>query len=135
MDKPILVIDTNILVSSIFWSGNPYLIIQKGINQSIIIFTSNKIIDELRIVLKREFHLAEQEIEDIVNALMLFLHLTKTSEKIDIIKEDETDNIVLECAVSCKADYIVSGDGHLLNLKEYNNIKILSARNFLDLFK
>ena len=134
MGKSILVADTNILVSSIFWSGNPYKIIQKGINQDIIIFTSNDIISELKRVLKRDFHLEEQEIEDIIDSLMLFLHLTETSEKINVIKEDEKDNIILECAVSCNADYIISGDSHLLDLKQYKNIKIISARKFLDIY-
>lgn len=135
MDKHIVVVDTNILVSSIFWSGNPYKIIQKGIDQDIIIFTSNEIINELKRVLKRDFQLEEQEIQDIIDTLMLFLHLTETSEKINIIEDDEKDNIILECAVSCKAEYIVSGDSHLLNLKEFRGIKILSVKEFIELIK
>lgn len=135
MDKPIVVADTNVLVSSIFWSGNPYKIVQKGVNQDIIIFTSNDIINELKRVLKRDFHLEQQEIDDIVDSLMLFLHLTETSEKINVIKEDEKDNIILECAVSCNAGYIVSGDSHLLDLKEYKSIKILCAKKFLEMIE
>lgn len=81
MDKLVVVADTNILISSIFWSGNPYKIIQKGISQEIILFTSNKIIDELNLALKRDFHLEEQEINDIIDTSLLFLHITETSEK------------------------------------------------------
>jgi len=42
--------------------------------------------------------------------------------------------IVIECAVSCGADYIVSGDKHLLKLKEYEGIKIINAADFLSFF-
>jgi len=133
VDKIVIVADTNIIVSSIFWSGNPYRIVQKGVNQEIIIFTSDELLNELRTVLKRDFSLDEQEIEDIIGTLMIFMHLTNPSERINAIKEDEKDNKVLECAASCKASYIISGDGHLLGLKEYTGIKILSAKQFLDI--
>ena len=108
MDKPVVVVDTNIVVSSIFWEGNPYKIIQAGINQEIIMFTSPKMIEELKTVLKRDFHLEEQEITDIVDAFLLFSHITQPFEKVNAVKEDEKDNMVLECAVSCNANYIIS---------------------------
>ena len=128
MDK--IVADTNIIVSSIFWSGKPYRTIQKGIDQKLLIFISKDIIDELRVVLKRDFGLEEQEIEDIIETVLLFTHLVETKEKIDIV-EDKKDNIILECAVAAGVNYIVSGDSHLLNLKEFRGIKIISADVFL----
>ncbi len=129
MDK--IVADTNIIVSSIFWSGKPYRIVQKGINHELLIFISKEIINETKVVLKRDFGLEEQEIEDIIKAIPLFTHLIETNERIDIIKEDRKDNIILECAVAADVNYIVSGDRHLLNLKEFRGIKILNADNFL----
>lgn len=54
-------------------------------------------------------------------------------QAIDIITDDPKDNMILECAVGGKADYIVSGDRHLLSLKEYKGIKILTAREFIEL--
>ncbi|MCG2722043.1 MAG: putative toxin-antitoxin system toxin component, PIN family, partial [Thermodesulfovibrionales bacterium] len=50
---------------------------------------------------------------------------------IEAVPEDPEDNKFIECALTCKADYIVSGDRHLLNLKEYAGIKILKASEFL----
>ncbi|GAG74095.1 unnamed protein product, partial [marine sediment metagenome] len=55
----------------------------------------------------------------------------KTKKKLDIIKEDPEDNKVLECALFGKADYIVTGDKHLLKLCKFNNIKILTPIEFL----
>ena len=129
MDK--IVADTNIIVSSIFWNGKPYRVVQKGINRELLIFISRDIINELKVVLKRDFGLEEQEIEDITKAISLFTHLVKTNREIDIVKEDRKDNIILECALAADANYIVSGDSHLLNLKEFRGIKVLSADEFL----
>jgi len=97
-----IVADTNIFVSSVFWSGNPCNIIRKAINQEII---------------------------------ALFAHFISPKEKVSFIKEDEKDNIILECAVSANADYIVSGDYHILNLKEYKGIKIATAAKLLEILK
>jgi len=52
--------------------------------------------------------------------------------QLDAIKEDPSDNRVLECAVSAGSDYIVSGDKDLLRLKSYDSIGILTASDFLD---
>lgn len=51
---------------------------------------------------------------------------------LDVVKDDPDDNRVLECAVAGKADYIVSGDRHLLKLKAHAGIPIPTARQFLD---
>lgn len=52
---------------------------------------------------------------------------------LDIIKEDPTDNIILACAVEGRADFIISGDSHLLNLANYEEIEIVDPATFLEL--
>ncbi|WP_425274152.1 PIN domain-containing protein [Thermoanaerobacter siderophilus] len=52
-------------------------------------------------------------------------------QKIEVIKEDPKDNIFLECALEGSCDFIVTGDNHLLQLKEYKNIKIVKAEEFV----
>jgi predicted nucleic acid-binding protein len=51
---------------------------------------------------------------------------------VDAVKADPTDNRVIECALECAADAIVSGDKHLLRLKSYAGIPIMSVREFLE---
>jgi len=53
--------------------------------------------------------------------------------KIEIIKEDIEDNIILECAKEGNADYIISQDKHLLKLRQFENIKIITPEEFLRL--
>ena len=53
-------------------------------------------------------------------------------KKLNIIKSDPADNKVLECTLGAKAQYIISGDNHLLRLKDFMGIKIVTAAEFLE---
>mgnify|MGYP001558988182 FL=1 len=134
MNKTIVVLDTNIFISAVFWEGKPYVLVKKAINQGIIVFISNYIIDEIRKVLVRDFNLEKQEIDDIVNAVLYFTHLIEPKESVTVIKDDPKDDKILDCALACNADFIVSQDNHLLNLKSFRNIKIASPEEFLNTF-
>jgi predicted nucleic acid-binding protein len=62
-------------------------------------------------------------------------HIVNPRDKISMVKEDPDDDKFLDCAIECKADYIVSGDRHLLELRGYPGIKIITASQFLELIK
>ena len=55
-------------------------------------------------------------------------------ESLDIIDADPGDNKVLECAISANVEFIISGDKHLLNLKNYREIEIVTPEDFLNLW-
>ena len=57
------------------------------------------------------------------------------SARIPDDEDEPDDNKILECALCGKADYIVSGDRHLLELEEYKGIKILPTKRMLEIFK
>lgn len=132
MDKPIAVLDTNIFISAVFWKGKPYKIINKAINQEIIVFISEEIIKEIRKVLARDFALEKQEIDNIIDAVAYFTHFIKPKEKVNVVKEDPDDDRIIECALACEAEFIVSRNKHLLKLNTFRNIKIVSPEKFLD---
>ena len=67
--------------------------------------------------------------------LLQISYLVEPKNKVNAIKEDHMDNIVLETALEGKADYIISGDGHLLKLKEFKGTKIVNSKEFLDLIQ
>ena len=131
MIKTIVVLDTNIFISAVFWEGKPYMIVKQAINHEIIVFISNYIIEEIRKVFARDFNLEKQEIDDIINAVLYFTHLIEPKESVTVIKDDPKDDKILDCALACNADFIVSQDNHLLNLKSFRNIKIASPEEFL----
>ena len=78
----------------------------------------------------KKFGLTTDEILPIANDFITTAQLVDVISEIKIITQDPTDNMVLECAVDSKAEYIISGDHHLLDLKKYNNIQIVKPKDF-----
>ncbi|MCK5283311.1 MAG: putative toxin-antitoxin system toxin component, PIN family [Nanoarchaeota archaeon] len=126
-----VVLDTNVFISSIFWQGNPYHIVRKVINKEITVFISDDIITEIKRVLSRDFELAKQEISDIIDSIAMFTYFIAPKEKIDVIKDDPTDNTILGCAIASDSKVIVSQDKHLLKLKKFRDVVILNPDEFL----
>ncbi len=131
-----VVFDTNTLISGLLWDGNESIVIEKAEIKAIKLFISHQMLEELAGVLKRKKFTKKLEgkeytIEKAIAKIALISTLIEPNININEIKEDLVDNRVLECAISCKADFIVSGDKHLLNLKEYEGIKIIKAAEFI----
>mgnify|MGYP001583811105 CR=1 FL=1 len=57
--------------------------------------------------------------------------IIETAEKLNVVTEDAADNKILECAKAGKVDYVISKYNHLLKLKEFEKIRIVSPREFL----
>lgn len=131
----IVVLDTNILISAIFWRGNPYKVILNAFKKKYSLYLSTEILKELEEKLSLKFKFPEDKIKNHIGILREYGRIIEPTIKVDIINEDPDDNRILECAVSCNADYIVSGDHHLLKLKEFKGIKIVTAKEFLELIK
>ncbi len=134
-----VVLDTNVVVSAAVSSdGNPAKIFEMIINSEIKNYTSSQIIEEIKEVMGRER--IKEALGD-KDARFFIDTFEKLSEKIipiaayDEIKEDSDDNKFLDCAMAAGAEYIISGDGHLLKLKEFGGIKIVSPADFIGLIK
>lgn len=127
-----IVLDTNVTISAFFWRGYPravYDLVKKG---KVTLISSVKIEAEfIRVLAYSKFGLTPTEILPIVNHLRKCVHFIEVKSKLDVAKEDSTDNIFLECALDGKADYIISGDRHLLDIGSYKGIQIIRAKDFL----
>lgn len=80
----------------------------------------------------KKFKLTAGEILPLITDYKQTATNIKVTTILNVIKDDPTDNIFLNCAVDGKADYLISGDAHLLNIKKYKRIKILTAKEFLE---
>jgi len=125
-------LDTNILVSATFWKGSSYKLFLKILHDEISGYTSNDILQEYRNVLKRDFQLDENEVDIRIEKFIKVLEIVSPSKTLDVIKEDPTDNRVLEGAIEAEADFIVSYDQHLLKLKKYNRISIAPPEQVIE---
>jgi uncharacterized protein len=70
--------------------------------------------------------------EDLIETVLKLAKFVKVNQKVKAIKEHPADDKILECAVAAKADFIVSGDKHLLDVRIYKKIQIQTAKEFLD---
>jgi putative PIN family toxin of toxin-antitoxin system len=130
--KPIAVFDTNILISASGWKGKPFRCLEAARHGAIDGFTCEELLQEFRRILQTKLHYSDEQITDTIADLLTFLSLVRISHTIQEITSDPTDNIVLECAVAAQATHIITGDSrHLLPLKQYQGIAIVSASEFL----
>ncbi|KCZ70692.1 putative toxin-antitoxin system toxin component, PIN family [Candidatus Methanoperedens nitroreducens] len=129
-----LVLDTNVLVSALISAkSNPALLLDAA-GENYSLYISKEILSELEGVISREkFGFSDERIDTAIEAILSFSEIINPGIKLDVIKSDSDDNKILECAVACCASYIVSGDKHLLDLKEYGNIKIINPKEAIDL--
>jgi len=74
------------------------------------------------------------EITRPISKLVSISQIVEPKKKISVVKDDPDDNKIIECAIEAKADYIISQDKHLLKLKSYKNIKIITPDDFLSKF-
>lgn len=131
-----IVFDTNIFVSSIFWErGNPHHLVELAIEGKIEVFTSAEILEELTDVLIRDFEESDESVFAYLAFVLKYAEVVEPAEKVGIVKEDADDNKIIECAIACKADYIVSGDKHLLRLKRYKKTDVISAAELIRLLR
>jgi putative PIN family toxin of toxin-antitoxin system len=128
-----VVLDTNIIISSIFWKGNPHEVVRRGLLGEYKLVTSAGILDEAVNKLRHKFRFPEEGIQELVDILLAYCHVVEPTSKFDVVR-DKKDNKIIECAFDGEADYIVTGDPDLLVLKEFSGIKIVKAREFLDSF-
>ena len=129
-----IVLDTNIFVSGIHWSGDSEKILRLWFNDEFELISSLPIIKELtRVLMSFKIPMGAEEIYRWEDIILQKSTIVIPTEKINIVKEDTDDNKFIEAAVEGKAKYIISQDNHLLKIREFRGIKILTPRQFLEL--
>ena len=126
------VFDSNIFVSALaIPGGQAERAVDLVINGHVILCISKEIIHEVLDVLAHKFSRGPEEISRTAVFLSDLAELVAPRRKLTVL-DDEPDNRILECAVAGHASIIVTGDRAMLNLKTYEQIRILSLRQFLD---
>jgi putative PIN family toxin of toxin-antitoxin system len=96
------------------------------------LISSPVLIDELTEKLRSKFRVIESDIDETQIMLEGLCEIVSTTDGARVILADPDDDRVIECAIAGRADYIVTGDRHLLDLGSCNSIAILTVRQFLD---
>lgn len=130
-----VVIDTNVLVSGLTFPGRPREILDLVWKGDLEAYISPFIFMELERTLAKGFGWEKEQIDLVLVKIASKTILIHPEIRLSVVKGKDDDNRILECAVEAKASYLISGDKkHLLPLKQYQGIRILSPAEFLGLF-
>jgi len=129
---PRIVADTNIYISALNFAGTADEVLALGRAGLIEIYISPAILDEVGGVLARKFHWSTARVREARAAIGQVTVLVHPQESVSVVREDEADNRILECALAAGADAIVTGDHHLLQLRRFRGARITTPREFLD---
>ena len=129
------VVDTNVLISS-FFGGNPKKVIDLWRRGRAILCLTQEVLEEYLRVMAR-LPIAPETKSKLVAILQekRNIDLVVPSRHHAVIREDPEDDKFIDCAVEAKADYIISGDAHLLRVKAFGGIPIYSPKEFLRIIK
>ena len=128
-----IVIDTNVVISAFLFGGEPGQLIPLWKSGRINPLASKEIVDEyLRVLTYPKFGLAAEEIDFVLyQEILPHFEIVRAKPGPVIVRDDPTDDKFIRCAEAGKAKIIVSGDQHLLRLKQYRTIKALTPAQFL----
>ena len=129
-----VVFDTNVVVSAALYEKSlPALLLSLGLEDKVRFFVSPALLNEYEAVLKRpRFKLAQNQITELMGEINRKALIVTPTKRLKILKADETDNRVLECAIKAKADFIITGNKRHFPFEEFKGSKIVTPREFIN---
>lgn len=129
------VFDTNVFIAAIITEGICSKILHRARAREFSLVSCPFIMAEIRRVLSKKFHLSRDEISSAIDPISGAINqIIEHKLKIANTCRDADDDNIIACAVAAKADYLVTGDDDLLEIKSYQGLNILSPRDFEALF-
>jgi len=132
-----VVIDTNVVISALLFGGDLEHILNLWKSRKIIPVATKEIIDEyLHVLAYPKFKLTSKEIEFLLyREIVPFFEIVQAKSDRKFVKSDPSDDKFIHCATAGKAEIIITGDQHLINLGHYGKIAIFKAKEFLVKFE
>jgi len=129
------VYDTNVILSGFFWKGNEWKCMKKVEEKEVVLLLSKEIVEEIYEVTRKKklaslIKNAQINPEELVKKIVSMSEIVNVKMRLDIALDDPKDLKFIECAVAAKAQYIVSGDSHLLKLKRYEKNRNTECKGF-----
>jgi putative PIN family toxin of toxin-antitoxin system len=131
-----VVLDTNVLISAVIYGGNPRRVLEAVISGTVQMSVSEDLVQELQDVLQRpQFGLSIQYIHNTVAEFTSLAEWVAPQKHHELVVEDSSDNLILDCAVAAEADYLVTGDSHLLRLHKFGEMRIVTPQELLEVLQ
>jgi len=126
-----IVLDTNVIVSALVFGGVPRIVLELADARRCHLF-SEPIQTEVRRVLADKFDWSSNMLDQVLPVIWGMGEQVIPHATVSAVTDDPDDNRILECAIAAKADVIISGDHHLLALRNFESIPIVTPRQFLN---
>ncbi len=128
-----IVLDTNVLISGIFFTGPPFQILEAWQKGKLSFVVSKEILSEYqRVAQEISLKFPSIDITKILQLISIHSKIVNTQGHEVSVCEDPDDNMFISCAIVSNSKIIVSGDKHLLKISGYQNIQVLKPREFID---
>ncbi len=126
-------LDTNVFISGIFFSGPPYQILKAWRKRDLEIVISLEILDEYyRVGEELSAQFPEADLNPILDLVTTKAELVEAAPLDEAVCDDPENDKFFACAIAGGADLIISGDKHLLKMSGYQGIKVVKPRQFVD---
>jgi putative PIN family toxin of toxin-antitoxin system len=129
-----IVLDTNVIVSALVFGGVPRAVLDIVEEGQCELFYSEAIQNEVRRVLAEKFSWPSATLQKVLPVLWTMGELVTPRIVIRAVPDDPDDDRILECAFAAGASFVVSGDRHLLALRTYRSLSIVTPRQFLQIY-
>ena len=130
----IVTVDTNVLVSGVFFGGFPGKVVSTAQEGVFTLAMTPVLLDELRQVLSRDkFGLDPEAVRILIADMEACATIVYPTKFHQIVTRDSDDDAVVDCAVESGSQYIVSGDSHLTDMETVHGIAVVSPRRFVEI--
>ena len=135
MAKVRVVPDTNVYISALLWTGIPHRLLRLAEAGELTLVTTPAIMEELREVLGRakfrqRIRTLQTSVAELMESLLSMVEVIPDLAIEPVIKRDPDDDKILACAFAAQAAWLISGDDHLLSVKRYKRIPIVTPSQF-----
>lgn len=127
-----VVFDTNTFISAFAYGGTPEEAYRLALQRKIILILSPAIMQEIARIFKDKIDWEGDKIKEALKQIARVSEIVRPKKRLKVIN-DEPDNRILEASIEGKADFIVTGDKHLLSLKKFEGISIIKAADLVSL--
>ena len=137
---PKVVLDANVWVSALLWGGKPAAIIRAAEESKLVIVVSEAIMGEISQVLAypklaKVYQAEGLHLEELIEAVLCVVKFVEVTQKVKVVVEHPADDKFIECALAARANYLVSGDRHLLKVGNYKRTRIVTVNEFLQIIE
>ena len=127
------VLDTNVLVSALIHDGKPRKLILELLNKHTVILSRQMLAELADVAGRDKFHITGSQVERFLSIMVNMAKIVPDNALFKEVVSDPDDDVVLNAAYTGKADYIVTGDNHLLTLNNFKKTKIVTVNQMLEI--